>query len=84
MSSPFPTLLICMCYIYCVKSLGPRLMANRKPFELRTAIIIYNIIQVVFSIYIVYKVFIMISNSIGLFETIMFNWRINRMTMFTE
>ena len=56
MSSPFPTLLICACYIYFVKSLGPRLMRDRKPFELRSAIIIYNVIQVVFSIYIVYKV----------------------------
>jgi elongation of very long chain fatty acids protein 7 len=56
MSSPFPTLLICSCYIYFVKSLGPRLMRDRKPFELRSAIIIYNVIQVVASIYLVYKV----------------------------
>jgi hypothetical protein len=56
MSSPVPTLIICACYIYFVKSLGPRLMRDRKPFELRSAIIIYNVIQVVASIYLVYKV----------------------------
>ncbi len=31
-------------------------MRDRKPFELRSAIIIYNVLQVVSSIYIVYKV----------------------------
>lgn len=56
MSSPFPTLLLCASYIYFVKSLGPRLMKNRAPFELRKTIIAYNVIQVVFSIWIVYKV----------------------------
>lgn len=56
MSSPFPTLLICAAYIYFVKSLGPRLMKNRAPFELRKTIIAYNLVQVVFSIWIVYKV----------------------------
>ncbi|XP_046444486.1 elongation of very long chain fatty acids protein-like [Daphnia pulex] len=55
MSSPVPTLIICSCYIYFVKSLGPRLMRDRKPFELRSAIIIYNVIQVLASIYLVYK-----------------------------
>jgi len=55
MSSPFYTLAICASYIYFVKSLGPKLMRDRKPFELRTPIIIYNIVQVVFSIYLVYK-----------------------------
>ncbi|XP_046644160.1 elongation of very long chain fatty acids protein-like [Daphnia pulicaria] len=55
MSSFFPTMIICSCYIYFVKSLGPRLMRDRKPFELRSAIIIYNVIQVLASIYLVYK-----------------------------
>ncbi|XP_057377789.1 elongation of very long chain fatty acids protein 7-like [Daphnia carinata] len=55
MGSPFPTLIMCSCYIYFVKSLGPRLMRDRKPFELRGAIIVYNIIQVLASIYLVYK-----------------------------
>ncbi len=59
MSSPFPTLAIVATYIYFVKSLGPRLMKDRQPFELKKAIIIYNIIQVTWSIYMVYKVRVM-------------------------
>ncbi|VVC93482.1 unnamed protein product [Leptidea sinapis] len=35
MSSPLPTLAACLCYAFCAKKLGPTLMANRKPFELR-------------------------------------------------
>ena len=56
MGSPWPTLLICACYIYGVKFLGPRLMRDRKPFELKNAIIAYNIMQVASSIYIFYIV----------------------------
>ena len=56
MSSPLPTLLICAGYIYFVKYLGPRLMRDRPPFELKNVIIVYNIIQIVFSTYLVYKV----------------------------
>lgn len=56
MSSPFPTLFICVVYVYFVKSLGPRLMANRRPFELKTAVKIYNILQVIVSTYLVYGV----------------------------
>src|SRR5689334_23288547 len=30
---------------------GPRMMANRKPFELRTTILIYNIFMVILNVY---------------------------------
>jgi hypothetical protein len=56
MDSPFPTTVICLCYVYLVKSLGPKLMQNRQAFELKKAILIYNAIQVIFSSVIVYKV----------------------------
>lgn len=56
MGSPFPTMAICAFYVYFVKSLGPRLMKDRPAFDLKNTIIVYNIIQVVFSIWIVYKV----------------------------
>lgn len=36
--------------------LGPRLMENRKPFELRKVLIVYNAIQVAFSIWLFYEV----------------------------
>lgn len=56
MSSPFYTLGICACYIYFVKSLGPRLMRDREPMDLKKTIIAYNFVQVVASIYLIYKV----------------------------
>lgn len=49
MSGPFPTLAICMFYAYFVKVLGPKLMENRKPFDLRRVMIWYNLFQVIFS-----------------------------------
>ncbi|XP_017798328.1 PREDICTED: elongation of very long chain fatty acids protein AAEL008004-like [Habropoda laboriosa] len=49
MSSPFPTLAICLSYVYFVKVLGPKLMENRKPFDLRRVMIFYNLFQVIFS-----------------------------------
>jgi len=55
MSSPFYTLGICACYIYFVKSLGPRLMRDREPMDLKKTIIAYNFVQVVASIYLIYK-----------------------------
>jgi len=56
MSSPLPTLSICLSYVYIVKVLGPKLMENRKPFELRRVLIAYNAFQVVFSTWLFYEV----------------------------
>lgn len=55
MSSPFPTLAICLSYGLLVTKIGPKLMENRKPFELRTPIIIYNLIQVLLSTWLFYE-----------------------------
>lgn len=55
MSSPFPTLALCLFYAYFSKTLAPRLMANRKPFELRNILVAYNLFQTVFSIWIFYE-----------------------------
>lgn len=55
MSSPLPTLAICVSYAYVVKRLGPRLMENRKPFSLRRTLIAYNLFQTVFSAWIFYE-----------------------------
>ncbi|KAG8252566.1 Elongation of very long chain fatty acids protein 7 [Homalodisca vitripennis] len=52
---PFPTLGICLFYAYFSKVLGPRLMENRKPFDLRRVLIFYNLIQTVFSSWIFYE-----------------------------
>ncbi|KOC68911.1 Elongation of very long chain fatty acids protein [Habropoda laboriosa] len=55
MSSPFPTMFICMGYIYAVKVLGPKLMENRKPFQLKNALIYYNMFQMLFSTWLFYE-----------------------------
>lgn len=55
MSSPLPTLIICLSYSYFVKRLGPKLMENRKPFELRKTMIYYNLFQVIFSSWLFYE-----------------------------
>nr|XP_050844899.1 elongation of very long chain fatty acids protein AAEL008004-like isoform X2 [Vespula vulgaris] len=55
MRSPFPTLFICLTYIYIVKVLGPKLMENRKPFQLTNVLIVYNLFQVIFSAWLFYE-----------------------------
>lgn len=49
MQSPVPIVTICLTYIYFVLSLGPKLMQDRKPFNLRYVLIIYNLGQTIFS-----------------------------------
>lgn len=102
MSSPFPTLAVCLCYVYIVKVstaaashrtdtilspelrdhrpstwpwlhcrttfhsprvsalsfqvLGPRIMENRKPLQLKNALVLYNLFQVIFSSWLFYEV----------------------------
>lgn len=53
--SPVPGLTIMATYLYFCLSWGPRFMANRKPFKLEKTLIIYNLIQVAVSIYIVFE-----------------------------
>lgn len=56
MQSPVPMTTILLCYLFFVLYLGPRIMANRKPFQLKEAMIVYNFLLVALSIYIVYEV----------------------------
>ncbi|XP_068898148.1 very long chain fatty acid elongase AAEL008004-like isoform X1 [Tenebrio molitor] len=56
MSSPTLTIIIVLLYIYFVKFLGPHLMKNRKPFQLKKAILVYNLLQVLLSTYIFYEI----------------------------
>ncbi|XP_039301200.1 elongation of very long chain fatty acids protein-like [Nilaparvata lugens] len=55
MSSPGPTLAIVLVYAFCVKVVGPKLMEKRKPFQLKNTLIIYNLIQVIFSSWLFYE-----------------------------
>lgn len=56
MRGPLPTLIICLTYAFIVKYVGPKLMENRKPFDLKNTMIVYNVIEVILSSYIFYEV----------------------------
>lgn len=45
------------CFFFCsFQVIGPKLMENRKPFNLRYILILYNFIQVIFSAWLFYEV----------------------------
>lgn len=56
MQSPIQMNTILLAYVFLSVYVGPRLMANRKPFRLNTAMIIYNLSMVLLNAYIVYEV----------------------------
>lgn len=56
MSSPIPTFVMVVVYLYVVMFLGPRVMANRKPFKLNNILVVYNAAQVVFSLVMLWEV----------------------------
>jgi len=49
MSSMWPTAFACIAYVYFCKVLGPRMMENREPFQLKGVILAYNLFQTLFS-----------------------------------
>ncbi|GBP79559.1 Elongation of very long chain fatty acids protein AAEL008004 [Eumeta japonica] len=55
MSGPGPLLTILATYLYFCLSIGPRYMRDRKPYNLKNTIIVYNVSQVVMSIFLVYE-----------------------------
>ncbi|XP_062409809.1 elongation of very long chain fatty acids protein 7-like [Sardina pilchardus] len=55
MSSPFPQTFITTAYLFFVTFLGPRLMENRKPFELKKVMFIYNVCISSFCLYMFYE-----------------------------
>lgn len=62
MSSPVPTMVLCIGYAWFSKSIGPNLMKNREAFDLRRVLVIYNLFQTVFSAWIFYEVMFDISS----------------------
>lgn len=56
MESPVNMTAILLGYLFFVLYVGPRLMANRKPFELKGPMIFYNFCLVFLSIFIVFEV----------------------------
>lgn len=55
MSGPLPSALLCLSYVYLVRSAGPRFMQHREPYQLRKILVIYNAIQMFFSAFIFYE-----------------------------
>ncbi|XP_013794017.2 elongation of very long chain fatty acids protein AAEL008004-like [Limulus polyphemus] len=55
MQGPGPTITICLSYVYFVKVLGPLLMKNREPYNLRWVMVLYNFFMVYASIYLFLK-----------------------------
>ncbi|XP_055906528.1 elongation of very long chain fatty acids protein AAEL008004 [Eupeodes corollae] len=53
--SPVPGLTIIAAYLYFVLHWGPKYMANRKPFKLEKTLIVYNFIQVLVSMWLVFE-----------------------------
>lgn len=55
MGSPIPLICILTFYLLFCNYIGPYIMKDRKPFELKKTLIVYNFIQVLCSAYIVYE-----------------------------
>jgi len=49
MSSVWPTVAICILYVFIFKVAGPWFMKNREPYDIKHIIIAYNLFQTVFS-----------------------------------
>ena len=56
MSSPLPTIFLCVSNVYIVKVWGPNYMKNREPLNIKNFLIIYNFLQVILSTYIFVQV----------------------------
>lgn len=51
MESPLPTVTACVMYLLFIRVIGPNMMKNRKPFELRYPMIVYNFAMVLLNGY---------------------------------
>ncbi|XP_074602809.1 very long chain fatty acid elongase AAEL008004-like [Brevipalpus obovatus] len=49
MGNPVYIVVMCLSYVYFVKFLGPKLMKNRKPFDLSGPMLLYNILTVIYN-----------------------------------
>jgi hypothetical protein len=52
LKSPLPIFALVFLYVAFVQKWGPKLMENRKPFELKTAINIFNFVQILTNLFI--------------------------------
>lgn len=53
MSTPWPILIILTVYLLFVLKIGPKIMKNRRPFNIKYIMMSYNLMQIVYNMYIV-------------------------------
>ncbi|XP_020287663.1 elongation of very long chain fatty acids protein AAEL008004-like [Pseudomyrmex gracilis] len=53
--SPGPILTIVITYVYFCVSAGPRYMKDKKPYDLKNTLIVYNFIQILLSVYLFHE-----------------------------
>ena len=46
MSSPWPTVVLCILYYYIIRVAGPRFMKDREPLNIQNLVVVYNLFQV--------------------------------------
>ena len=54
-SGPGPLAMIIATYVYICLFAGQNYMKDKKPYELRTVLVVYNFIQVLLSMYLFYE-----------------------------
>jgi elongation of very long chain fatty acids protein 7 len=71
-SSPLPGLSILALYlIFCLR-VGPKMMENRKPYQLKSLLIVYNAIQVYASVWLFWEVRFCVCNLYSLLTKTLF------------
>lgn len=63
MGSIWPLTFIVIVYLYFVLKLGPEIMRHRNPFNIDRIVMVYNAVQVLFSMYLMKEVIIILSIS---------------------
>jgi len=56
MDSPWPVVIILSAYLYFVLKAGPKFMKYRSPLKIDRIVLVYNVVQVLFSAYLVKEV----------------------------
>lgn len=56
MDSPWPVLFILFAYLYFVLKAGPKFMKNRNPMNIDRLVMVYDIVQVLCSFFVVEEV----------------------------
>lgn len=56
MDSIWPTLTLSATYYLIVRFIGPRIMKNREPFKLKEVMLVYNLLQTIINIWLLYHV----------------------------